>query len=327
MSYARTALLLAAMTGLFLVLGFLIGGQTGMVIALLMALGMNAFAYWNSDKMVLSMYGAQQVDRHSAPGLYAIVERLAGRAGMPMPKVFIIDSPQPNAFATGRDPEHASVAATTGLLDLLSPEEVEGVMAHELAHVKNRDTLIMTITATIAGAIGMVANFGMFFGASQSSDEEGEGGGNPLGFVGGIIAAIVAPMAAMLVQMAISRTREYAADQEGAAICGNPLWLASALDRLEQGAHAVPNYAAERNPATAHLFIVNPLAGGGRDNLFSTHPSMENRIGRLRDLAAGMGMTWNLRAQPSRVMNQDAGGGPWGGGSQGGQGGQRGPWG
>jgi heat shock protein HtpX len=319
MSIARTALLLAAMTGLFLTVGWLVGGRGGMAIAFLLALGMNFFAYWNSDRMVLSMYGAQEVDRHAAPGLVAIVERLASRAGMPMPRVFIIDSPQPNAFATGRDPEHASVAATTGLLDLLSPEEVEGVMAHELSHVKHRDTLIMTITATIAGAIGMLANFGMFFGMTRRDEE---GGSPPLGAmggaVGGILAALIAPIAAMLVQMAISRTREYAADREGAAICGNPLWLASALERLESGAHAIPNHDAERNPATAHLFIVNPLAGGGFESLFSTHPPMAERIGRLRDMAAGAGMTWNARADG--VFSR---GGPWAGG--GGSG--RGPWG
>ncbi|OJX68218.1 zinc metalloprotease HtpX [Magnetospirillum sp. 64-120] len=306
MSYARTALLLAAMTGLFLAIGALIGGQSGMMIALVMALAMNAFAYWNSDKMVLSMYGAQQVDRHAAPGLVAIVERLAGRAGMPMPKVFIIQSDQPNAFATGRDPEHASVAATTGLLDRLSAEEVEGVMAHELAHVKNRDTLIMTITATIAGAIGMIANFGMFFGGSHRNDEEG--GGNGLGMLGGILIAIIAPMAAMVVQMAISRTREYAADAEGARICGNPLWLANALERLEQAAHAIPNPRAEHSPATAHLFIVNPLSGKGMDNLFSTHPNMANRVAALRAMAAEAGMTWDNRGPASPPPQS----GPWG---------------
>jgi heat shock protein HtpX len=316
MSYARTALLLAALTGLFIAIGGLVGGRGGMMIAFLMAMGMNAFAYWNSDKMVLSMYGAVQVDRHAAPGLYAIVERLAGRAGLPMPKVFIINSDQPNAFATGRSPEHASVAATTGLLDRLSPEEVEGVMAHELAHVKNRDTLIMTITATIAGAIGMMANmfaFSSMFGGRR--DDEGGGGG--LGMIGGIAMMVLAPLAATLVQMAISRTREYAADNEGARICGNPLWLASALDRLEQAAHAIPYPEAERNAATAHLFIVNPLHGGGMDNLFSTHPSMDNRIGLLRQMAAEMGMTWDSRdrAAPSPAQ------GPWGGSAR------KGPWG
>ncbi|MBI5162860.1 MAG: zinc metalloprotease HtpX [Magnetospirillum sp.] len=316
MSTARTALLLAAMTGLFLAVGYLLGGRGGMTIAFLMALAMNAFAYWNSDRMVLSMYGAQEVDRTSAPGLVAIIERLTLRAGLPMPKVYIIESAQPNAFATGRDPDHAAVAATTGLLVRLAPEEVEGVMAHELAHVKNRDTLIMTITATVAGAIGMLANFGLFFGGSHRDEE----GGSPLGPVGAILAAIVAPIAAMLVQMAISRTREYAADAEGAAICGNPLWLASALDRLERAAHAVPNPAAERNPATAHLFIVNPLAGSGMDNLFSTHPAMDNRIARLREMAAAGGMTWDRRAHAAPAPARPASG-PWGSGRR------KGPWG
>lgn len=318
MSDARTAILLAALTALFMAFGALIGGQSGMMIALVMAVGMNAFAYWNADKMVLSMYGAQQVDRHSAPGLYAIVERLSARAGMPMPKVFIVDNAQPNAFATGRNPEHASVAATTGLLDQLSPEEVEGVMAHELAHVKNRDTLIMTITATLAGAIGMLANmfaFSSMFGGHR--DNEDRDGG--LGMIGGIVMMVLAPMAAGLVQMAISRTREYGADAEGARICGNPLWLASALDRLEQAAHAIPNPAAERSPATAHLFIVNPLSGQGMDNLFSTHPSMVNRVAALREMAASMGMTWGVRAE---MATPATGNGPWGRSAP-----RKGPWG
>ncbi|MGE5477766.1 MAG: zinc metalloprotease HtpX [Bacteroidales bacterium] len=318
MSTAKTALLLAALTALFMAIGAMMGGKGGMFIAFLMAVGMNAFAYWNSDKMVLGMYGAQQVDRHSAPGLVAIVERLTSRAGMPMPKVFIIDSDQPNAFATGRDPEHASVAATTGLLDRLSPEEVEGVMAHELAHVRNRDTLIMTVTASIAGAIGMLVNMFAFSSMFGGHRDEEEGGG--LGMVGGLLMMVLAPMAAGLVQMAISRTREYAADAEGARICGNPLWLASALERLEQTAHAIPNPAAERNAATAHLFIVNPLHGGAMDNLFSTHPSMDNRVAALRSMAAEMGMTWGVRAEQPAVA--PAAPGPWGGG----QPRRKGPW-
>jgi heat shock protein HtpX len=323
MNMARTALLLAAMTALFLTIGWLAGGTGGVMIALVMAVGMNAFAYWNSDTMVLSMYGATQVDRQSAPGLVAIVERLAARAGMPCPKIFIIDSDQPNAFATGRDPEHASVAATTGLLDRLAPEEVEGVMAHELAHVKNRDTLIMTVTATIAGAIGMIANmvaFSSFFGGHRDED----GNGSPLGAIGGIVMMVLAPLAASLVQMAISRTREYAADVEGARICGNPLWLASALEGLERSARAVPNIQAERNPATAHLFIVNPLSGQGADNLFSTHPAMDNRIAALRAMAAEMGMTWDNRLGNRPVAGGSVippAGNPWGGGPR------KGPWG
>lgn len=318
MSTARTALLLAALTALFVAIGGMIGGQTGMVMAFLLAAGMNAFAYWNSDRMVLSMYGAQQVDRTSAPGLVAIVERLSVQAGMPMPKVFIIQSDQPNAFATGRNPENASVAATTGLLDQLSPREVEGVMAHELAHVKNRDTLIMTITATLAGAIGMLANMFAFSSMFGGHRDEEEGGGP--GLLGGILLMVLAPMAAGLVQMAISRTREYAADAEGARICGNPLWLASALDRLEQAAQAVRYPEAERSPATAHLFIVNPLHGGGMDNLFSTHPSMENRVAALRHIAAEMGMTWDQQATPVAPAQSSAGG-PWGGAPR------KGPWG
>lgn len=317
MSYARTAILLAVLTGLLVAIGGLIGGQSGMVVALLMAGGMNALAWWNSDKMVLSMYGAQRVDSHSAPGLYTIVERLAERAAMPMPKVFIIDSDQPNAFAAGRNPEHASVAATIGLLDRLSPEEVEGVMAHELAHVINRDTLIMTITATIAGAIGMLAN--MFaFSSMFGGHREGEEGGNGLGMIGGVVMMVLAPLAASIVQMAISRTREYAADAEGARICGNPLWLANALERLEQAVLVIPNTAAERNPATAHLFIVNPLHGGGVDRMFSTHPNMANRVAALRAMAAEAGMTWDARAD-TRVPPQPLTG-PWGNS-------RKGPWG
>jgi len=276
MGYARTALLLAGLTGLFLAAGYLLGGEAGMMFALIFALGGNLFAYWNSDKMVLGMYGARQVDEVSAPALFGIVRRLARQAGLPMPKVYIIDNPQPNAFATGRNPENAAVAATTGLLHMLSPEEVAGVMAHELAHVKNRDTLTMTITATLAGALGMLANFALFFGNNRN---------NPLGIVGTIAVMILAPLAAMLVQMAISRTREYAADRAGAEICGHPLWLASALQKLETGATRIDNPTAEDNPATAHLFIVNPLHARAMDGLFSTHPNMQNRIQRLREMA------------------------------------------
>lgn len=285
-SYLKTTILLAGMTGLFVGLGFLIGGQSGMVIAFLMAVGMNAFAYWNSGDMVLRMYDAQEVDARSAPEYYGMVERLAQRAGLPMPRVYVIHSDQPNAFATGRDPEHAAVAATTGLLHMLSPEEVAGVMAHELAHVKNRDTLIMTITATIAGAISMLANFAMFFGGSSSNNQDGENqGGGGLGLIGGILLSILAPMAAMVVQMAISRTREYEADRIGAEICGRPLWLADALERIHVGAAQIPNYQAENRPATAHLFIANPLHGRSFASLFSTHPDMEDRVSRLRAMA------------------------------------------
>jgi heat shock protein HtpX len=286
MNYLKTGMLLAAMTAFFLAIGFVIGGQGGMMIALLIAAGMNLFAYWNSDKMVLSMYGAQQVDQHSAPEFYGIVAQLASRAGLPMPKVFVMNDDQPNAFATGRNPENASVAATTGLLRMLNRDEIAGVMAHELAHVRNRDTLIMTITATIAGAIGMLANMAMFMGHSSSNDERG---GNPLGLVGGIVMMIVAPLAASLVQMAISRTREYSADRLGAQISGNPAALASALRKIEHYAHQVTNVQAERNPATAHMFIINPLGGERMDNLFSTHPKTDNRVAALEDLAGEMG--------------------------------------
>ena len=282
MNYFRTALLLAAMTGLFLAVGYLIGGQAGMAVAFVIALGMNAFSYWNSDKMVLAMHNAQEVDERSAPEFYGIVRDLARNAGMPMPRVYVIDEAQPNAFATGRDPEHAAVAATSGLLRRLSAEEIAGVMAHELAHIRNRDTLIMTITATFAGAISMLANFAMFFGGRRD---------NPLGVIGTIAMMILAPLAAMLVQMAISRTREYAADRMGAEICGNPHWLASALQKIATAAERIENESAERNPATAHMFIINPLSGHGMDNLFSTHPATENRIAALMDLAREMGVT------------------------------------
>lgn len=276
MSFARTALLMAAMTALFLFFGFMLGGEGGMLIALLFAAGMNLFAYWNADKMMLSMHGAREVDERAAPELYSMVRDLARRARLPMPKVYIIDNAQPNAFATGRNPENAAVAATTGLLRMLNRDEIEGVMAHELAHVKNRDTLIMTITATIAGAISMLANFALFFGGNRN---------NPLGIVGTILMMILAPLAAMLVQMAISRTREFAADKAGAEICGKPLALASALEKLHVGASRTINEKAEQNPATAHLFIVNPLNGRSFDSLFSTHPRMEDRIARLEGMA------------------------------------------
>ena len=280
MNYVKTAVLLAGMTALFLAVGYMLGGQAGLLIALVVALGMNAFSYWNSDKMVLRMYGARQVDRRSAPQLYGMVEQLADNAGLPMPKVYIIDNEQPNAFATGRNPENAAVAATTGLLKRLSQEEIAGVMAHELAHVKNRDTLIMTITATIAGAISMLANFAIFFGGNRN---------NPLGIIGVLAMMILAPMAAMLVQMAISRAREYEADRVGAEIAGRPLWLASALEKIQASAARIDNNAAERHPATAHMFIINPLHAHKVDNLFSTHPNTANRIARLRELAQQMG--------------------------------------
>ena len=285
MGMLRTSLLLAGLTALFLAVGWMIGGQGGMLIALVFAIGTNVFAYWNSDKMVLRMYNAHEVDARSAPELYGLVEQLAARAQLPMPRVYVIDNPQPNAFATGRDPQHAAVAATTGLLRTLSHQELAGVLAHELAHIRNRDTLIMTVTATIAGALSMLAHFGLFFGGSR--DNQG-------GFIGNILIVILAPIAAMLVQFAISRTREYAADRAGAEICGHPMWLGSALQKLESSARRIDNPAAENNPATAHLFIVNPLNGRSFDNMFSTHPSTENRVRALRELAArtGSGGPW-----------------------------------
>ncbi len=284
MNLVRTAMLLAVMTALFMAVGFAIGGRGGMMIAFVVAAGMNFFSYWNSDRMVLRMYRAQEVDERSAPEYYGIVRDLAANAGLPMPRVYVIDSPQPNAFATGRNPENAAVAASTGLLQALNYDEVAGVMAHELAHVQNRDTLTMTLTATLAGAISMLGNFAFLFSGNRENNN------NPLGFVGVLIAMIVAPIAAMLVQMAISRTREYSADRRGAEICGKPLALASALQKIAGAAHLIHNDDAERNPATAHLFIINPLSGERMDNLFSTHPNTENRIAALQQMAQDMSM-------------------------------------
>jgi len=282
MGYMRTAILLAGLTALFMGAGFMLGGEVGIAIALLFAIATNAWAYWSSDKMVLKMYGARAVSRANQPEFYDMVAALANQASLPMPKVYVIDEDQPNAFATGRNPENAAVAATTGLLRLLDTNEVAGVMAHELAHVKNHDTLIMTITATIAGALSMLASFAMFFGGGNNRN-------NPLGIVGVILVMILAPLAAMMVQMAISRSREYEADRIGSEICGQPLWLASALGKLEQGAKRIDNARAEDNPATAHMFIVNPLHAKAMDNLFSTHPNMNTRIEKLQLLATQMG--------------------------------------
>lgn len=303
MNTLRTAMLLAAMTALFMGVGYLIGGSGGMMIALVIAAGMNFFSYWNADKMVLAMHHAVEVDERNAPEYFSIVRGLAQRAGLPMPKVYLIDNDQPNAFATGRNPENAAVAATTGLLRRLSHEEVAAVMAHELAHVQNRDTLTMTIVATLAGAISMLGNFALFFGGNRENN-------NPLGIVGVLVAMVVAPFAAMIVQMAVSRTREYSADRRGAEICGNPLWLASALDKIARGAERIPNADAERNPATAHLFIINPLSGERMDSLFSTHPATENRIAALQAMAREMGGG----AVPGAASRSGGAGqaGPWG---------------
>jgi heat shock protein HtpX len=274
MSTLRTAMLLAALTAIFMGVGFMIGGSGGAAIAFLVAAGINFFSYWNADRLVLSMARAREVDAHTAPEFYAMVRKLAADAGLPMPKVYVADNPQPNAFATGRNPQHAAVCATTGLLSTLDRDEIAAVMAHELGHVKHRDTLTMTITATIAGAISMLANFALFFGSGNRNN-------NGAGILGTLAAALLAPFAAMLVQMAISRTREYEADRAGAEITGRPAALASALAKISNLAKRVPNADAERNPAMAHLFIVNPLSGARMDNLFSTHPATENRIAAL----------------------------------------------
>jgi len=304
MNTMRTAMLLAAMTALFMGVGFLIGGTGGMMIALLFAAATNLFSYWNADKMVLSMNRAVEVDEKNAPEYYAIVRDLANRAGLPMPKTYLIDNPQPNAFATGRNPQNAAVAASTGLLQALTHEEVAAVMAHELAHVEHRDTLTMTIVATLAGAISMLGNFAFFFGGNRDNN-------NPFGFVGVLVAMIVAPFAAMIVQMAVSRTREYAADRRGAEIVGNPLWLASALDKIARGAERIRNPDAERNPATAHLFIINPLSGERMDSLFSTHPNTDNRIAALQAMAREMTEAAAEPRPAPRQADEQRPSGPW----------------
>jgi heat shock protein HtpX len=302
MNVMRTGLLLAGLTGLFLAVGYLIGRETGMIMALLLSVGLNFFAYWNSDKMVLRMHGARQIDRADAPEFYDLVAGLADNAGLPMPKVYIMDNPQPNAFATGRNPENAAVAATTGLLRMLSRDEIAGVMAHELAHIKNRDTLTMTITATIAGAISMLTNFAFLFSGRDRN--------SPLGPIGALLLMILAPLAAMIVQMAISRTREYAADRLGAEISGRPSALASALQKIAGAARRIENHSAEANPATAHLFIVNPLSGARMDNLFSTHPAPENRIAALMEMAQAMESSAEAGGPWARA--REAPQGPWG---------------
>ena len=307
MNTVRTGLLIAALTALFGGVGYLIGGPGGMVIALGIAAVTNLFAYWNADKIVLRMYGAKPLDRASGGEFYRIVEGLVQRAGMPMPKVYLIENPQPNAFATGRNPSNAAVAATTGLLQRLSKEEVAGVMAHELAHIRNRDTLTMTVTATLAGAIGMLANFGLFFGSSDNRN-------NPLGAIGVIAMVILAPIAAMVVQMAISRGREFEADRGGAEISGRPDWLASALEKIATAAPRIDNMAAERNPATAHMFIINPLHAHSIDGMFSTHPRTVDRVLRLRAMADAMGLVQTTaRAAEPMLSGAPAGRrGPWG---------------
>ncbi|WP_454732398.1 MULTISPECIES: zinc metalloprotease HtpX [Cupriavidus] len=277
-NWVKTFMLMAAITALFIVIGGMIGGRSGMMFALVMALGMNFFSYWFSDKMVLRMYNAQEVDASTAPQFYRMVQELAQRAQLPMPRVYLINEDAPNAFATGRNPEHAAVAATTGILRVLSERELRGVMAHELAHVQHRDILISTIAATMAGAIAALANFAMFFGGRDEN-------GNRANPIASIAVAILAPLAASLIQMAISRAREFEADRGGATISGDPQALAMALDKIHRYAQGIPFQTAEEHPATAQMMIMNPLSGGGIANLFSTHPATEERIARLMQMA------------------------------------------
>jgi len=284
MNTTKTIVLMVGLTVLLVFLGGAFGGRQGMIFAFIFALGMNMFSYWFSDKIVLRMYNAREATEAEAPMLWSVTHDLALKMNMPMPKVYIIPSDAPNAFATGRNPNHAAVAATEGILRLLTREELEGVMAHELGHVRNRDILIGTIAAAIAGAISMLANiaqWSMIFGGFGGRRDEDEGTG---GMIAGIAMIIIAPIAAALIQMAISRSREYEADATGARICGNPLWLANALRKLHAGSQRVP---LDANPATAHMFIVNPLRGGGLVNLFSTHPPLEDRIARLESMVYG----------------------------------------
>ncbi len=299
MNYTKTFMLIAAMTALFAGIGYLVGGQSGMMIAFAIAAVMNIGSYWFSDSIVLKMYKAQPV---TGGELYQLVGDLAARAQLPMPKLYVIDNPQPNAFATGRNPDHAAVAVNSGLIEMMNRDELGGVIAHELAHIKNRDTLTMTITATLAGAIGMIGNMAMLMGGGR--DENGHSR-NPLL---GIVIMIAAPIVASIVQMAISRTREYSADRTGAEICGNPQALASALAKLESGASHIGNETAENNPATAHMFIINPLSGRGMDNLFSTHPNTANRIAALQELAQRGGWT---RFHPTATPEVTDDGTPW----------------
>lgn len=323
-NFLRTGVLFAVLTALFMAVGYFIGGTSGMLIALVIAAGTNLFAYWNSDKMVLSMQGAREVDQRSAPELYAMLERLSANAGVPTPKLYLIDTQQPNAFATGRNPQNAAVAVSTGLLNYLQPDEVAGVIAHELAHIRNRDTLTMTVTGTMAGAISMLAQFGLFFGGGNNRD-------NPLGGVGALLMVFLAPLAAGLVQMAISRTREYQADKDGAEIARDPMALASALSKISQLSQRTVNVAAERNPAMAHMYIFNPLSGARMDNLFSTHPNVENRIAQLRRLQQEMGAPASSGFAPPRRSGAAPRNSGWRvpsiGGSESDNGQQRGPWG
>ena len=322
----RTTVLLAALTAIFMAVGYFIGGTSGMMVAFGVALVTNLIGYWNSDQLVLRMQNAQPVERSRVPELYDMVDTLARRAGIPTPKVYVIETDQPNAFATGRDPQHAAVAVSTGLLRSLETREVAGVIAHELAHIRSRDTLTMTITATFAGAISMLAQFGFFFGGGNNRN-------NPLGPLGGIAMLILAPIAAAMVQMAVSRTREYEADRDGAEISGDPLALASALQKIANAAGRTVNVAAERSPAMAHMYIINPLSGRNMDNLFSTHPDTGNRINALRQLAAEMSVADKGRRpqpRPAPRSTAPASGGGWRVPTVGRtdeDGGTRGPWG
>jgi heat shock protein HtpX len=304
MNSLKTGILMAGMTALFLAAGFILGRQGGLLIALVVAIGMNIFTYWNADKMVLRMAGAKLASPTDAPELFLMVQRLAARAKLPMPAVYIIDSAQPNAFATGRNPHHAAVAATTGLLHRLSADEVEGVMAHELAHIKNRDTLIMAFTATLSGALSMLANFGFLFGNRNRNA--------PGGAIGQILLLILAPIAAMIVQMAISRTREFGADRVGAEICGKPLALASALRRIAGAAEDNSTGRPAHNPAIAHMFIINPLAGVNFGGLFSTHPATGQRIAELEILARMMGQYVSSNDTTKGPWDKPRSAGPWG---------------
>ena len=276
-NWFKTAALMAAIMALFGIVGHMIGGKTGMFVAFLLGGGMNFYAYWFSDQQVLKMYNAQEVDPNTAPELYNMVAELAQRAGLPMPRVYVIHEDQPNAFATGRDPEHAAVAATTGIMRLLSQRELRGVMAHELAHVQHRDILISTISASLAGAISALANFAVFFGGRDEEDR-------PMNPLAGLLLSLLAPLAASLIQMAISRAREFEADRGGAEISGDPHALANALQRIDAYARGIPMPAAEAHPETAQMMILNPLSGGGLAGLFSTHPATEERVARLREM-------------------------------------------
>ena len=304
--YVRTAILLAGLTALFVGIGYAMGGRQGMVIAFLLACGTNLWAWWNSDRVVLAMHNAEPITPDRAPRLFHIVQGLADRAGIPMPALYVIHEDQPNAFATGRSPARSAIAVNTGLLGLMTEAEVAGVVAHEMAHIRNRDTLLMTVTATLAGAIGMLAQFGFLFGGRNA-----DGRRNPFGPIGGLLLMVVGPIAAMVVQLAISRSREYEADRLGAEICGDPRWLADGLRKLEHYKQGIVNPTAEAHPASAHLFIVNPLSGLRLDGLFATHPPTEERVARLLAMAP-----------PSPPMRSGGDpGGPWG------RTGQRNPWG